>query len=157
MTLHRIAGPDLDVRQLYAIWRIRDAVFALEQHAEDVDADGIDLDPQVTHWWTADKDGLTSYLRTIAVDDGLKVTRVCTRKNARGRGLSGRLMRAVLERHGDGLIKLSAQAYLEDWYAGFGFTRYGEVYDDAGIPHVWMERATGLTGRPPRTGTAQRT
>ena len=140
MTLHRLAGPDLNAQQLYEIWRIRDAVFAFEQHAEDIDADGIDLGPQVTHWWIADAVGITSYLRTIAVDSGTKVTRVCTRKDVRGQGLSRHLMRAVLDRHRTGLVTLSAQAYLEQWYADLGFVRHGDVYDDAGIPHVWMER-----------------
>lgn len=146
MTIHAVRGPDLDAVRLYEIWRIRDAVFAAEQHADDVDADGIDLDPSVVHWWCADAQGLTSYLRTIASDEALKVTRVCTRKDARGNGLSRGLMQAVLDRHGAGPVVLSAQAYLEAWYAALGFIRHGDVYDDAGIPHVWMERQPSPVG-----------
>lgn len=140
MTIHSVAGPDLTAPQLYGIWRIRDAVFAVEQRVDEPEVDDIDLDTHVTHWWSEDPRSLTSYLRTIDVGDALKVGRVCTRRDARGQGLSRTLLRAVLEEHGDRLVKLSAQAYLEDWYARFGFERHGDVYDEAGIPHVWMER-----------------
>lgn len=140
MTIRSVSGPELTARQVYEIWRIRDVVFMFEQKADEREADGIDLDAPVTHWWIEDDAGLTSYLRTISVDGALKVGRVCTREDARGRGLSSALMAAVVDAHGDGLITLSAQAYLEDWYAGFGFERHGDVYSEAGIDHVWMER-----------------
>ncbi len=58
----------------------------------------------------------------------------------RGRGLSSRLLRAVLERWGDAEVRRGAQAYLHDWYAGFGFERCGENFWEAGIEHVPMRR-----------------
>jgi ElaA protein len=36
---------------------------------------------------------------------------------------------------------LNAQAYLEDWYARFGFVRDGADFMEDGIPHVPMRRA----------------
>ena len=134
-------GADLTAPEVYEIWRIRDAVFAVEQQCDEPDVDGIDLLPTCTHVWSSDDAGLTSYLRTFTTDAGLrKVGRVATRADARGRGLSSRLMQSVLERWGDEEIQLGAQAYLHDWYAGFGFSRDGEDFMEAGILHVPMRR-----------------
>ncbi|GAA2078970.1 GNAT family N-acetyltransferase [Aeromicrobium halocynthiae] len=134
-------GDDLSAAEVYAIWRIRDAVFAVEQQCDEPDVDGVDLLPTCTHVWLADDAGLTSYLRTFTTESGLrKIGRVATRADARGRGLSSRLMQTVLERWGDGVIALGAQAYLHDWYAGFGFVRSGENFMEAGIEHVPMRR-----------------
>ena len=139
--LHVRDGADLSAADVYAIWQIRDAVFAVEQQCDEPDVDGIDLLPTCTHLWYADDDGVTSYLRTYVADAGYrKVGRVATRRDQRGRGLSSRLMTAVLERWGGEAIRIGAQAYLHDWYAGFGFVRDGENFLEAGIDHVPMRR-----------------
>jgi ElaA protein len=135
------AGDALTAAEVYGIWRIRDAVFAVEQQCDEPDVDGIDLLPTCHHLWFADADGPTSYLRAFTTEAGVrKVGRVATRRDQRGKGLSSRLMAAVLERWGDGEIRLGAQAYLHDWYAGFGFERCGENFREAGIDHVPMCR-----------------
>ena len=142
-----VRGDELTAQDVYAIWRIRDAVFAFEQRVDDVDVDGRDLLPVTTHLWTADGDGITSYLRVYVDDDGSRhVGRVCTRRDQRGRGLSGGLLQEVHRRWGDEVLLLSAQAHLERWYETFGYVRTGENFDDAGIPHTPMVRA-------PRAGT----
>lgn len=136
------SGDALSAADVYAIWAIRDVVFAVEQQCDEPDVDGIDLLPTCTHLWTEDEQGVTSYLRTFTTDAGTrKVGRVATRKDARGRGLSSTLMREVLDRWGNAEIRLGAQAYLHDWYAGFGFERCGENFLEAGIDHVPMRRA----------------
>ncbi|MEM1271210.1 MAG: GNAT family N-acetyltransferase, partial [Bacteroidota bacterium] len=38
--------------------------------------------------------------------------------------------------------KLHAQAHLEALYTSLGFTRTGNLFDEAGIPHVTMVRLT---------------
>jgi ElaA protein len=42
--------------------------------------------------------------------------------------------------YGDAPITLGAQAYLEHWYARFGFGRSGPDYLEDGIPHLPMRR-----------------
>lgn len=37
-------------------------------------------------------------------------------------------------------LYLEAQAGLVDYYAGFGFTPVGELFDDEGVPHQPMLR-----------------
>lgn len=142
MRVERQRGNSLDASRLYAIWRIRDAVFAFEQRADDIEADGIDLDPEVTHWWIDDDGAIASYLRTVDQEDHVKIGRVCTRRADRGRGLAGRLMRAVLAAHPGTELRMSAQAHLADWYAGFGFVAHGRPYVEAGIEHIAMRRGS---------------
>lgn len=136
-------GPDLSAQDVYDIWKIRDAVFAVEQQCDEEDVDGRDLQPITTHLWFSDDDGPTSYLRSY-VEDGLRhVGRVCTRKDQRGRGLSGRLLAECTRLWGDDVIVLNAQAYLERWYESFGYVRSGPNFMEAGIEHVPMTRAAG--------------
>ena len=144
MTVARcLRGDELSAADVYAIWKIRDAVFAFEQHVDDTDVDDLDLLAETTHLWIADDDGPTSYLRILTGDDSLKIGRVCTRKDMRSRGLSGQLMTEVSTRFGDGQLTLNAQAHLERWYEGFGYVRTGDNFDEAGIDHVPMRRSAG--------------
>ncbi|WP_216822847.1 GNAT family N-acetyltransferase [Aeromicrobium sp. A1-2] len=142
--IRTIAGADLTAQDVYDIWRIRDAVFAVEQQVEEEDVDGRDLLSTTTHLWFTDTDGPTSYLRVYVGSDGIRhIGRVCTRKDQRGQGLSGRLMAEVTGLWGDGELQLNAQAYLEQWYASFGYVRSGDNYLEAGIVHVPMTRRAG--------------
>lgn len=148
-----LRGNELSAADVYAIWTIRDAVFAFEQHVEDVDPDGLDLLSDTIHLWVSDENGPASYLRILDGDGCLKIGRVCTRKDMRGNGLSGQLMREVSARFGDGVLKLNAQAYLERWYEGFGYARSGDNFDDAGIDHVPMMRSPMVRSPMTRPGT----
>ncbi len=140
--LHLVAGPELSGPEVHAIWTIRDIVFNVEQRCDEPDPDATDLEPGTDHLWYADGSVMTSYLRTFVDTDRVRhVGRVCTRREARGAGLSGGLVREVLDRWGHERIDIGAQAYLHDWYAGFGFVQDGEPYLDAGIDHLPMTRA----------------
>jgi ElaA protein len=35
-------------------------------------------------------------------------------------------------------IKIGAQQYLKKFYESFGFVQHGDVYDEDGIPHIYM-------------------
>jgi ElaA protein len=54
-------------------------------------------------------------------------------------------MQAALDeievRHGTAPVALSAQLYLEAFYASLGFERISETYLEDGIPHCDMRRA----------------
>lgn len=140
MTIRTVVGSDLTAQDVYDIWKIRDAVFAVEQQVDEEDVDGRDLLTGTTHLWLADADAPTSYLRSY-VEDGVRhIGRVCTRKGQRGRGLSGRLMAECSRLWGDDVMVLNAQAYLETWYESFGYVRSGDDYVEAGIDHVPMTR-----------------
>ncbi len=135
----RRRGDELSATNVYDIWKIRDQVFAFEQHVEDTDVDGRDLLSTTTHLWLADDNGLTCYARVY--DDGeVHVGRVCTRRDRRRRGLSGQLMVEVSRLWSDRELVLNAQSHLEQWYEGFGYARSGADFNEAGIQHTPMRR-----------------
>jgi len=136
----------LGVDNLYDALALRCRVFILEQGPY-LDPDGIDR--QSGHLLGRDADGvLQAYLRVV--DPGIKyvepaIGRVIVAPGARGTGLGRRLTaegvaRCVAAWPGRG-IRISAQAHLERFYAGYGFVRQGENYGEDEIPHVEMARA----------------
>ncbi|MEM1271895.1 MAG: GNAT family N-acetyltransferase, partial [Bacteroidota bacterium] len=83
----------------------------------------------------------TARWRAVETADGpvAKLERFALLQPFRGRGLSRPLIRAVSERASDAGYpdqKLHAQAHLEALYTSLGFTRTGNLFDEAGIPHV---------------------
>ncbi|MEW6414535.1 MAG: GNAT family N-acetyltransferase [Pseudomonadota bacterium] len=61
----------------------------------------------------------------------------------RGRGVGKALLAAVIDEaraRGHRALALSAQVHAAGFYARAGFTAVGEPYDEAGIPHVAMQK-----------------
>jgi ElaA protein len=138
------AFAELTAAELYAILALRARVFVVEQACAYLDPDG--LDPVARHLW-AEADGrILAYLRIIPA--GAKYAerclgRVATAPEARGTGLGRELVRRALASCGDAPLRIGAQAYLESFWAGFGFVRASDVYDEDGIPHLEMTRPGG--------------
>jgi ElaA protein len=138
-------GPD----DLYAVVRLREAVFVLEQNCPYQDADG--RDPNAWHLlgWLERPMGraLAAYARVFApgvrYDEG-SIGRVVTAPEMRRTGLGKALMAEALRRM-ESLapgqpIKIAAQRRLEDFYLGFGFKTISAPYEEDGIIHVDMLR-----------------
>lgn len=139
--LHVVAGDALTAGDVHGIWKIRDIVFAVEQQCDEPDVDDCDLLASTTHLWFDGENGPASYVRVLTDPDGARrVGRVCTRRESRGHGLSGRLIDEVTTTWGDGLLRMNAQAHLESWYGRFGYVRSGDNLMEAGIDHVPMVR-----------------
>lgn len=127
---------------------LRSEVFFLEQKIDEEEFDAADRDPTTLHLWIADDEGMAAYLRIVhnpdqaASHDGIagSLGRMVVRKSARGRGLAQVLMARALEIAGDKPLYLHAQDYVTSLYAKFGFERRGELFHEAGIPHVLMVR-----------------
>lgn len=135
------AGDQLTARQLYALLRLRTAVFVVEQNCPYLDPDGLDLLPTTRHFWVPGAEAqLAGCLRLL--DDGgvLRIGRVCTSAAARGNGTGARLMAAAVEHIGDAESVLGAQTYATQFYARYGYRPDGEEYDEDGIPHILMRR-----------------
>lgn len=67
--------------------------------------------------------------------------RLAIRKNWRGQGHGAALldyMLATARSHGCTSFELHAQTHAQGFYAKHGFVPQGDVYDEAGIPHVTM-------------------
>lgn len=116
---------------------IRRAVFIDEQGiAERFELDG--SDPGCTHWLLREDGRAVATLRTKRAGRAVKIGRVATLAEARGRGHAGRLMAAAEDwARAEGLreARLSAQEAVIPWYARRGYVAEGPFYDDAGIPH----------------------
>lgn len=134
---------DLGVDRLYAVLALRARVFILEQGPY-LDPDG--LDAASWHLLGHDTAGvLQTYLRVV--DPGRKyeepsIGRVVNAPAWRGQG-AGRLLMVEgirrCEAAWPGLgIRISAQAYLEGFYASLGFARVGADYLEDNIPHLEM-------------------
>lgn len=85
--------------------------------------------------------------RLCLLPDGwAKLGRIAVREQWRGRGFAHGMVGVLLaeaRRRGAGRLKLHAQVYLEDFYAGYGFRRQGAVFDECGIDHILMTREDG--------------
>jgi ElaA protein len=138
---------ELTLEQLYGIVKLRTDIFFLEQQIDETELDWRDNEPQTEHYFVADDEGIAAYLRVLEDaapehrDARRVVGRVVVRADRRGEGLAQQLMAEAIARHGSEPLMLHAQAYIAPLYARFGFEPYGEVYQEAGIPHLSMYRA----------------
>ena len=72
------------------------------------------------------------------------IGRMAVRKAARGGGVGGALLHALMERaraRGDDQVALNAQTQAEPFYARHGFARDGNQFYEAGIAHIRMHFA----------------
>lgn len=142
--LHREWAADLTPQRLYALLRLRVDVFVVEQECPYPELDGRDLDQTTRHFWIGsdtDPDLPVACLRLQEEPGGgFRIGRVCTARDARGRGLSRRLMEAALAEVGNAESVLDAQVYAAGLYAAFGFEAVGEEFLEDGIRHVTMRR-----------------
>jgi predicted GNAT family N-acyltransferase len=123
-----------------ALQQIRRAVFIDEQQvAESEEWD--DDDPVSVH-------ALATLNRepvgTGRLNPAGKIGRIAVVAGMRGRGIGATILRLLLqEAHRRGLREpyLHAQLQAVPFYEKFGFTSEGEVFDEAGIPHVRMKHA----------------
>jgi ElaA protein len=136
----RVFG-ELSVVDLYAITALRERVFVVEQACAYLDADG--LDPVCRHLW-AEAEDVVAYLRIVpagAKFAEVSLGRIVTAPEVRGSGLGRTLVGRGLATVGRVPVRISAQAYLEQFYGDFGFRRAGDNYLEDGIPHLEMLRA----------------
>lgn len=140
----------LSLGALYEILKLRQAVFVVEQNCAYQDADSLDRVAWHLAGWRgeAGRSELLAYLRVVFPGNRYSepsIGRVLTAKTARGTGAGKALMREALARveqaYPGASVRISAQCYLERFYAGFGFLAVSEPYDEDGIAHIEMLRA----------------
>ncbi len=123
---------------------LRRVVFMEEQGVSEADErDG--RDAEALHV-LATRDGQPLGCARILLDgSAAKIGRVCVLKEGRGTGLGAEIIKACLDvaraQPGVEKAKLGAQTHALSFYEKLGFTAFGPVYNDAGIPHRDMERA----------------
>ena len=140
MDVRWLAFDELAPGTAYALWRLRQQVFVVEQACPYPDLDGRDDEPSTRHLLLEEEGRLVGCLRLLDDGDAARIGRVVVAPEARGRGLGEVLMRAAMDRVGDRRVRLDAQTGLGGWYAGFGFEVTGPEFLDDGVPHLPMER-----------------
>ncbi|MFQ8712737.1 MAG: GNAT family N-acetyltransferase [Alistipes onderdonkii] len=124
---------ELSVREYHRIVQAREAVFFLEQHITEPDADA--ADPQSVFMWMEDNARVGAFRRVIPagiVYDEASVGRVLVDASYRRRGLCRSLMsealRYIARTWGPQPIRISAQEHLAGFYATFGCTGLGHLF-----------------------------
>jgi predicted GNAT family N-acyltransferase len=120
--------------------RIRFEVFVTEQKVPaEIELDH--WDPQCVHALAFDSAAVAVGTGRLLPDG--HIGRMAVRASARGLGVGSALLRALMDearRRGQREVVLSAQTHAVPFYEREGFRTEGEIYDDAGIPHVDMRR-----------------
>jgi predicted GNAT family N-acyltransferase len=137
------AGPE-DVSGALAV---RERVFCLEQgvpQEEELD----ELDDQALHLVALEhEDGsVIATLRLLCDAEDAKIGRVAVDRAWRRRGIAARMMGLALARArelGCRRARLAAQLEAVALYEAAGFAVQSEVFQEAGIEHVWMGRELG--------------
>lgn len=138
---------ELSTRELYSFLKLRTDVFFVEQRIDEEELDNRDFEPTTEHLWIADDAGTAAYLRVLydaeatGNDPRRTIGRVAVRADRRGEGLAKVLVARVIELYGTEAMALHSQHYITPLYAKFGFEEVGEVYLEAGLPHISMYRA----------------
>jgi ElaA protein len=141
--MHRKTFEELSKDELYALAKLRQQVFIVEQNSIYSDLD--DYDQTAIHYVDFDQSGkLTIYARYRQGDspNEVKIERVVLDKSARGKGQGKRLMNIMLSdimiHFPETCIVLSSQLEVCPFYRSLGFTTQGDSYDDGGIAHIRM-------------------
>lgn len=121
---------------------LRRVVFIEEQNVPEAEEwDG--LDSTALHLLACNDDTPIGTARLLLKGETGKIGRVCVLAEARGLGIGAALIRAgeaLLAKQGCTRAQLGAQCHAIPFYEKLGFTAYGPIYDDAGIPHRDMEK-----------------
>jgi predicted GNAT family N-acyltransferase len=119
---------------------IRREVFIEEQNVPEArEVDGLDEEANHYIYYEAGKAVGTARVRYI--EGAAKIERVATLKSYRGKELGRALMNFILadlKRLGVRKVVLESQTYIEGFYKSLGFSRVGEEFEDAGMPHIKM-------------------
>jgi ElaA protein len=142
MTAVAVGFEHLDIATAYAVWRLRQDVFVVEQECAYSDLDGRDDEPGTRHVLLRSGDQLLGYARVLDDGDVWRIGRVALARGARGRGLGDVLIDTALQVSKGRDVVLDAQSPLAGWYATFGFEVSGPEFLDDGIPHLPMRKGS---------------
>lgn len=135
---------ELTTAELYALLKLRNVVFVVEQKCAYQDLD--DLDQQSLHVLIKKEEQLLAYCRILPPGLVYKepaIGRVVVDAGNRKKELGKQLMKysiiKTLELFENQTIVISAQKYLLKFYEDLGFKSTGEEYLEDDIPHVKMK------------------
>ena len=143
MCWQSLSFDELNVHQLYAILRLRQEIFVVEQDCVFLDTDGLDLDAIHIVCWQDNQP--MAYLRSLGPGlayEQSSLGRIVVPESSRGLNLGRELVRRGiaynLEAWPESDIRIGAQARLERFYNDLGFIVDGRPYEEDGIMHIYM-------------------
>lgn len=117
---------------------IREAVFVVEQNIpRDLEFD--DLEPRCFHF--AARDEFHQVIGTARLSPERQIGRMAVATSWRGKGVGKALMLALIEKAqklGWPEVTLNAQTQVQGFYEKLGFSKIGDVFLEANIPHQPM-------------------
>lgn len=120
-------------------FKIRQTVFIDEQNVPaEEEFDEFEDSSQHLIAWINDQAVGTARLRDY--QGWAKFERIAVSQNWRGHKVGAALMDALLEQAAGRQCCLNAQCQAQDFYRRWGFEPVGEIFLDAGIDHIRMER-----------------
>jgi len=129
--------------EVYAILRLRNEVFVVEQNCVFQDADN--KDQACHHLMLYKQNELVAYARLVPAGVAfteMSIGRIITSPEVRGTGMGKVLMQHAMAQmpqlFGQGPIRMGAQLYAIGFYENFGFEATGSIYDEDGIDHIEM-------------------
>jgi predicted GNAT family N-acyltransferase len=131
------AGP----ADLSGALQVRELVFCGEQGVpveEEIDG----RDGEALHLVALAAEEVVGTLRLLFDGETVKVGRVAVRAEWRGRGIASEMLALALARVrelGSTRARLASQLDAVGLYERAGFQVCSEQFEEAGIPHVWME------------------
>ncbi|MDU0355523.1 GNAT family N-acetyltransferase [Paraglaciecola aquimarina] len=141
--MYRQTFKQLSKDDLYAILKLRQDVFIVEQNSIYADLD--ELDQSAIHYLLKNtKQKLFGYARYRQAPDKqiIKIERVVLDKKSRGGGHGKDLINTMLtdiqDEYPHWPIMLSSQVDASEFYRRLGFVAFGKPYDDGGIEHISM-------------------
>lgn len=135
---------ELTNRELYAIMKLRQEIFIVEQDCPYLDADGVDLTSH--HLSLYHDNNLIAYTRIVKPEVTYKnyssIGRVVTHVDHRINKIGTYIMQQSIEEcrrlHPVHDIKISSQCYIKGFYNKLGFEEIGDEYLEDNIPHIAM-------------------
>jgi len=138
----------LTVDELFDVLQLRVDVFVVEQQCAYRELDEYDRHVETRHLSGRNEGGqLIAYARLLPT--GLRypevnVGRFVVKADSRKQGIGHQLLQTALQEVSrcwpKTSMKISAQDYLQAFYAQYGFIRVSEVFLEDGIPHVEMRK-----------------
>jgi predicted GNAT family N-acyltransferase len=133
-----------DDDDLHGAIAVRERVFVDEQGVPaEEELDGRDGEALHLVALDAGAERVIATLRLLLDGDTAKVGRVAVDRDFRRRGIAARMLDVALERageHGARRVRLASQLDVVALYERAGFVVESAVFEEAGIPHVWMGR-----------------
>ena len=132
---------ELTTEELFEIYKLRVAVFVVEQNCPYQEVDSADV--EAYHLYLKDESGMQAYLRVLpkgVPHKEVSIGRVISVKRRCGLGtqIVKEGISVAKEKFDAERIIIEAQTYARKLYENVGFVQSGEEFLEDGIPHIPM-------------------